>query len=229
MSAAFNTLDHSILLTRLHDMFGISGKAFEWFSSYLSDRFQSVSVNGRVSSQKKHHYGVPQGSVLCPILFALYTQPLHDIISKRKCNHHKFSDDTQLRKSSSQSDFHSLIHDIEQCVDSVGSWMTGIRLKLNNDKTETFLVGCRRRVSVSQDSHLKVGSHDISYKSHVKSVGVYIDVTLSMAKHTDHINRSAYLEIRRISSIRPLLTRKATVQLMCSFVQSFGLLQLFTH
>ena len=168
-----------------------------------------INVNGRVPSQKKHHYGVPQGSVLYPILFGLYTQPLPDIISKRKCNHHKFSDDTQLRKSSSQSDFHSLIHDIEQCVDSVGSWMTGIRLKLNNDKTETFLVGCRRRVSVSQDSHLKVGSHDISYKSHVKSVGVYIDVTLSMAKHTDHINRSAYLEIRRISSFCNLLARKA--------------------
>ena len=64
---------------------------------------------------------------------------------------------------------------------------------------------------MSQDSHLKVGSHDISYKSHVKSVGVYIDVTLSMAKHTDHINRSAYLEIRRISSVSSLLTRKATV------------------
>ena len=87
--------------------------------------------------------------------------------------------------------------------------MTDNRLKLNNDKTETFLVGCRRRVSVSQDSHLKVGSHDISYKSHVKSVGVYIDVTLSMAKHTDHINRSAYLEIRRISSFCHLLARKA--------------------
>ena len=60
MSASFDALDHSILLTRLHDMFGLSGKAFECFSSYLSDRFQSVSVNGRVSSQKKLHYGVPQ-------------------------------------------------------------------------------------------------------------------------------------------------------------------------
>ncbi|WP_419588368.1 hypothetical protein, partial [Thiolapillus sp.] len=73
---------------------------------------------------------------------------------------------------------------------------------------------------MSQDSHLRVGSHDISFKSHVKSLGVYIDATLSMAKHIDHISRSAYLEIRRISSVRHLLTRKATVQLMCSFVLS---------
>ena len=73
LSAAFDTLDHSILLTCLHDMFGISGKAFEWFSSYLSDKFQSVCVNGRVSSQKTLHYWVSQGSVLGPILFTLYT------------------------------------------------------------------------------------------------------------------------------------------------------------
>ena len=154
LSAAFDTLDHSILLTRLHDMFGISGKAFEWFSSYLSDRFQSVSINSQVSSQKKLHYRVLQGSVLGPKLFTLYTQPLSDIISQRKCNHHIFADDTQLHKSSAPSDFHSLIHDIEQWVDSVGSWITCNRLKLNNDKTEALVVGSRRRVSVSQDSHL---------------------------------------------------------------------------
>ena len=70
---------------------------------------------------------------------------------------------------------------------------------------------------MSQDSHLRVGSHDISFKSHVKSLGVYIDATLSTAKRTDHISRSAYLEIRRISSVRHLLTRKATVQLISSF------------
>ena len=95
-SSTFNILDYSNLLTRLHGMFGISGKAFDWFSSYLSDRFQSVSVNGGAFSQKNLYYGVPQGSFLGPVLFTLYTQPLSDIISQRKCNHHKFADDTQL-------------------------------------------------------------------------------------------------------------------------------------
>ena len=71
---------------------------------------------------------------------------------------------------------------------------------------------------MSQDNHLRVGSHDISFKSHAKSLGVYIEATLSMAKRIDHIRRSSYAQIRRISSIRHLLTRKATVQLMCSFV-----------
>ena len=71
---------------------------------------------------------------------------------------------------------------------------------------------------MSQDNHLRSGSHNISFKSHVKSLGVYIDATLTLAKYIDHISRAAFIEIRRISSIRHLLTRKATVQLMCSFV-----------
>ena len=83
--AAFDTLDHSILLARLCDMFGISGKAIEGFSSYLSDRGQDVRVNGRVSSQKKLHYGFPQGSVLGPILFTLYIQPLTKVIFRSMC------------------------------------------------------------------------------------------------------------------------------------------------
>ena len=106
--------------------------------------------------------------------------------------------------------------------------MTCNSLKLNNDKTEAFVVGSRGRVSVSQENHLRVGSHDISFKSHIKSLGVCIDATLSIAKHTDHISCSAYLEIRRISSIRHLFTNKS----QCSAdvllrSQLFGLLELF--
>ena len=110
----------------------------------LIDSSLSASTVGSL-----HKRSFITGSVLGPILFPLYTQPLSDIISQGKCNHHKFADDTQLHKSSAPSDFHSLIHDVEQCVDSVGSWMTGIGLKLNNDKTEALVVGSRRRVSVS--------------------------------------------------------------------------------
>ena len=73
---------------------------------------------------------------------------------------------------------------------------------------------------MSQDSHMRAGSHDISSTGHVKSLGIYIDATLFMAKHTDHNSHSAYLEIRRIGSVRHLLMRKTTVQLMCSFVLS---------
>ena len=73
---------------------------------------------------------------------------------------------------------------------------------------------------MSLENCLIVVKHDVSFKGRVKSIGVYIDATLSMAKHIDHISRSVYFEIRRISSIRHLLTTKATAQLMCSLVLS---------
>ena len=140
-------------------MLGISGKDLQGFSSYLSDRGQAVSVNGRVSSQKKLHYGVPQGSVLGPVLFTLYIQPLSEVVFRSRCSHHTFAGDTQLHQSSTPSDFNSLIVDV-QCVDSVGRKMTSNRLKLNNDSMEALLVGSRRSVGASQYNHLKVGDHD---------------------------------------------------------------------
>ena len=76
LSAAFDTIDHSILLNRLSVNFGISGMALTWFTSYLTERSQSVYVEGNYSSDFKLMYGVPQGSVLGPVLFTMYMLPL---------------------------------------------------------------------------------------------------------------------------------------------------------
>ncbi len=81
-SAAFDTIDHNILLNRLSERIGIKGKALQWFSSYLSDRVQSVHVQGKSSRSMPLLHGVPQGSVLGPILFTIYTLPLGDIMRK---------------------------------------------------------------------------------------------------------------------------------------------------
>ena len=80
LSAAFDTTDHFILLNRLQHMYGISGTALSWFSSYLTNRTQSVIVDDHISQVSSLSYGVPQGSVLGPILFILYTKPLSDLI-----------------------------------------------------------------------------------------------------------------------------------------------------
>ena len=81
LSAAFDTLDHAILLRRLESTFGISGLALSWFELYLSDRTQSVVVDGLMSTSVPLVFGVPQGSVLGPVLFTLYSQPLSDVIA----------------------------------------------------------------------------------------------------------------------------------------------------
>ena len=105
--------------------------------------------------------------------------------------------------------------DIEQWMGTFGRW-----LKLNSDTTEAILVGSCRKVSVSQDSHLRVANHGISFKGHIRNLGVYIYPTVSMVKHIYHSNCSAPLTVRTISSVGHLLMTKATAQLMCSFVLS---------
>jgi len=102
LSAAFDTIDHSILLHRLQSWFGIHGTALNWFHSYLSSRSFSVRINSIKSSIFPITCGVPQGSVLGPLLFATYTTPLSHLLSTSHIHHHLYADDTQRFISVSQ-------------------------------------------------------------------------------------------------------------------------------
>jgi len=95
LSAAFDTVDHEILLTRLNKSFGLSGTVLDWFRSYLEDRTQVVSCGGLLSNSSSMECGVPQGSVLGPILFVLYTVDILDIIETNGLTGHMYADDTQ--------------------------------------------------------------------------------------------------------------------------------------
>ena len=127
LSAAFDTIDH-ILLHRLEHAFGITGTALSWIRSYLSDRDQTVFVNGLKSEPFRLLYGVPQVSVLGPILFVLYTKPLHNIFYCHSVCHHSFAGDIQMQNSSSLDQLDTTISAKQDCVSDVKSWMTLNRL-----------------------------------------------------------------------------------------------------
>ena len=104
LSAAFVIIDHKTLLSRLESSYGICDTDLAWFRSYLIDRSQTVSVNGRYSPSTPLKYGVPQSSVLGPVLFVLYTKPVSAVIDHHSLLHESFADDIQLQTSGQMSD-----------------------------------------------------------------------------------------------------------------------------
>ena len=141
LSAAFDTIDHSILIHRLHHWFGISSTALNLLSSFLSDRFQTVITLTSKSNPVLLEYGVPQGSVLGPLLYSLYTTPLHSIITKYpglRC--HFNADDTQIYLSFSPELASSAFTSIETCIKDIFTWMIGNKLSVNPELNISCLI-----------------------------------------------------------------------------------------
>uniref|UniRef100_A0A674P0B4 Reverse transcriptase domain-containing protein n=1 Tax=Takifugu rubripes TaxID=31033 RepID=A0A674P0B4_TAKRU len=115
LSAAFDTVDHSILLQRLEHVTGIKGTARHLFRSYLSDRYQFAHVHGVPSSYSRVSHGVPRGSVLGPILFTLYMLPLGNIIRQYGINFHCYADDSQLYLSMKPEETEKLVK-LQSCL-----------------------------------------------------------------------------------------------------------------
>ena len=105
LSAAFDTIDHTILVNRLLNDYGLSGKALDWLESYLTDRYQSVHIKDNPSEYTKYNFGVPQGSVLGPLLFSYYTKPIRAMAAKHNLKIHLYADYTQLYVSFRFSSF----------------------------------------------------------------------------------------------------------------------------
>ena len=139
-SSAFDTIDHTILVHRLHTDLGFNDAVLQWFSSYLTDCTQYVSLSNHCSAFAPVHSGVPQGSVLGPILFPMYIKLLSAIIDSHSIIHHSFADDVQLLMSTPTVKISELLHSTQSCISDVKAWATATMLKLNDNKAELMLI-----------------------------------------------------------------------------------------
>ena len=162
-------------------------------------------------------YGLPQGSVLGPVLFTLYSQPLSDVIVDHGCDFHKYADDTELSNSAPPNDFLSTQCCVQSCIDDILLWMNSNKLKLNTDKTEVMPVGTSLSLGLVDGRSANIGGSDIAFQSSVRYLGVRIDQTLSMQEQISSICRTSFLELRRIASI-PTLQRREMPRLNSSLL-----------
>ena len=219
--SAFDTIDHTILVHRLHTDFGFTDTVLQWFSSYLTDRTHYVSLCNHCSDFAPVHSGVPQGSVLGPILFTMYIKPLSAIIDSHSIIHHSFADDLQLQMSAPPDRISELLHSMQSCISDVKAWATVNMLRLNDSKTELMLVTSKRSKHLHNlPTSITIGNAQIPFKQSVKNLGFTLDCHLTMNAHVSNIARTCYFELRRLAYIRRFLTSTATATLVSAFVLS---------
>ena len=136
LRAAFDTLVHSFLLFRLLDI-GLSQTVFTWFTSYLADRTNAIKIREATSAPRLIHHGVPQGSVLGPILFNMYILPIADIFERHQIRYHIYADDIQLYAECLPLNHADSLRKIYECVRDIRHWLN--YLLLNETKIEAIV------------------------------------------------------------------------------------------
>ena len=221
LSAAFDTTDHATLFHQLQYWLGLSINALDWFKSYLSDRTQSVTLDGACSKPTTHlQYGVPQESVLGPLLYIIFTLPLGDILREAGMLYHLYADDTELYlsfgfdKSSSQIE---CLNILQICISKIKKWMTTNKLKLN-DWSYNYHINILPEISSIKK--FTIDNIEIELSPWARNIGINFDNNMTMKDHITKICKTTYYHLINIGRIIKCNTQEACEKLMHVLITS---------
>ena len=223
LSAAFDTVDVKVLINILFEEIGIRGSALQWFKAFLMNRSMRVKINNSFSEIFVLEFGIPQGSVLGPVLFNIYIRSIYKHVENCGFNIKGFADDHQLYVSFSPSfQYHYLGEKINEILNLVTKWTNTYFLKLNPSKTQIIVFGPK----AIQDSLLIHGTfidyNDtcIRFSNVVKNLGVLFDNGMTFSDQVKSCVSSTFAIIKNISRLKSFLTRKEKCTLVCSLILS---------
>lgn len=222
LSAAFDTVDLQKLLNILEHEFGIKNTALKWFKSYLTGRTQRVRINGSISESVDVLYGVPQGSVLGPILFNIYIRSLYSVIDAAGFSTSGYADDSNAKQTFPICFQYDIItQQLPKLMDQITNWMNSFFLKINPDKTEIILFTpkvLKDRPTIN-GTIFSTGTC-IRFSDVVQNLGVKLDRLLSFESHIDSTVAHCFKLLKDVSSIRNLISKEDTEMLVHSIISS---------
>ena len=223
LSAAFDMIEHSILLNVHERDFGVSGTALKCFDSFQTDRKQRVLICGKASDDFIRRCGVPQGSCMGPVLFTLYVSRLFHTISHHLPSAHSYADDTQLYFSFRPMSLESQVEAIkvlESCIVEVRSWFISNRLMISDIKTEFLIIGSSHLLAKMTIDSILIGESSIKPLGSVRNLVSWFDDEMRMNIHLGKTCSKAFYGLYKLRQIRKFLSVNTTKTLVHAFVSS---------
>ena len=220
LSAAFDTVDHQVLLKRLRDDFGVCESALKWCASYLIGRKQSVVIGSSISRPHDMDCSVLQGSVAGPFMFTIYASPLERIIRSFGIDCMIYADDTQLYLLLDSTNRDSQLQKLETCIRGIKAWTAENKLLLNDAKTEVLHISSLFLKELNPIPSVCAGQEDVVPSTQIRNLGAIMDQHMTSASHVNRVCQSASLAIAKIDSIRKYIDRTTSERLVHAFVTS---------
>ena len=221
LSAAFDTLDHDIMIERLGNTQGLGPRITDWFNSYLRGRTQRVSVDEETSDHLHLLDGAVQGSKMGCRLYKKYVEPLGHMLKHSDCDYHGYADDNTIWKEvdpKSSLDIDTGLNILNNTIDQTRRWMYANKLCLNDSKTEFIVFGLKRHLKEMPECNIKIGGETIYPVQVVKNLGVLLDTQLNFRTHISNVVRICRFHIRRTWFIRRYLNEEAAKRIMLATV-----------